>query len=78
MPPPEGAMIIAPIVPARQAEMIDWIARADAALIGTGPLPGSLVVIGKRDAVLRESWHHGAVVLAARPQGCTGGKSWNE
>ena len=78
MPPPDGAMLIAPIVPARQAEMIDWIARADAGPIGTGPLPGSLVVIGKRDAVVRESWRHGAIVLAARPQSCTGRKSWNE
>ncbi len=41
MPPPDGAMLIAPIAPVRQAEMINWIARADAGLIGTGPLPGS-------------------------------------
>lgn len=78
MPPPDGAMLIAPIIPTRQAEMIEWIARADAGLIGTGPLPGSLVVIGNRDAVVRESWRHGAMELAARPQSCTGRKSWDE
>ncbi|OYX51534.1 MAG: hypothetical protein B7Y97_05205 [Sphingomonas sp. 32-66-10] len=71
-------MLIAPIVPARQAEMIDWITRADAGLIGKGPLPGSLVVIGNRDAVVRESGRHGAIIIAARPQSCTGRQSWNE
>lgn len=77
-PPREGAMLIVPIVPARQAEMIGWIARAEAGLLGTGPVPGSLVVIGNRDAVVRETWHHGAIVLAARPQTCTGRDGWNE
>lgn len=77
-PPREGAMLIVPLIPARQAEVIDWIARADAGLIGTGPVPGSLIVIGNRAAIVRETWRHGAITLAARPQTCTGRNGWNE
>ncbi|MCA1199028.1 hypothetical protein K9B35_13705 [Sphingomonas sp. R647] len=77
-PPREGAMLIVPLIPARQAEVIDWIARADAGLIGSGPVPGSLIVIGNRDAIVRETWRHGAITLAARPEICTGRNGWNE
>ncbi|MCR5869338.1 hypothetical protein LRS12_00310 [Sphingomonas sp. J344] len=71
-------MLIVPVMPARQAEMIDWIARADADLLGTGPVRGSLIVTGNRDAIMRETWSHGAIVLAARPVGCTGRNGWND
>ena len=77
-PPRDGAMLIVPVVPARQAELIAWIARANAGLLGTGPVPGSLIVTGNRDAIVRETWRNGAIVLAARPTDCTGRKSWNE
>lgn len=71
VPPRDGAMMIVPLAPARHAEMIGWIARADAGLLGTGPVPGSLIVSGNRSAIVRESLRHGAIVVAARPNNCT-------
>ncbi|MFL9841544.1 hypothetical protein ABS767_11265 [Sphingomonas sp. ST-64] len=75
-PPERGAMMIVALRPASQAEMIGWAARADAGLLGLGPVPGTLIVAGRRDAILRETLRHGAVVLATSPQGCTGRNDW--
>ncbi len=77
-PPRTGAMLIVPVIPARHAEMIDWITRADAGLLGAGPVPGSLIVTGNRNAIMRETLRHGAIVIAARPTGCTGRNGWND
>jgi hypothetical protein len=68
-PPAEGAMLIVPSF-AGPAAAIDAAIRADARLIGRGPLPGSVVVRGRRDAMLAGVVAAGAIVIAARPMGC--------
>lgn len=68
-PPAEGAMLIVPSF-AGPAAAINAAIRADATLIGRGPLPGSVVVRGRRDAMLSDVIAAGAVLVAARPMGC--------
>jgi hypothetical protein len=34
-------------------------------LIGTGPLPGSILVYGKRKQVTEAAWHHNGLVIKA-------------
>lgn len=77
-PPESGAMMIVALRPVSQGEMVEWAVRADADLLGLGPVAGTLIVAGRRDAILRETLRHGAVVLAASPQGCTGRNDWGD
>jgi hypothetical protein len=68
-PPAQGAMLIVPPF-GNPAAAIDAAVRADAVLIARGPLPGSVVVRGDRDAMLAGVLAAGAVIIAARPAGC--------
>lgn len=69
-PPPVGRMLILPLPGVEDGAAVRLATRGGAALIGTGPLPGSVVVEGDQarlgDAVLAA----GLVMLAAPRAGC--------
>ncbi|MGN6375176.1 MAG: hypothetical protein ACTHMG_06440 [Sphingomonas sp.] len=44
--------------------------EGDARLLGAGPLPHSLVVIGSRDRLARVAWHHHSFITAGAFAGC--------
>lgn len=67
-PPAEGAMLLVPAGDAGAA--INAATAAGGRLAGRGVLPGSVVVIGRRDAMLRGVIAAYAMLIAARPALC--------
>ncbi|ATE66908.1 hypothetical protein [Rhizorhabdus dicambivorans] len=68
-PPAQGRMLLVPIAGAgASALVVDGGAR----LIGAGPLPGSLVVMGERDRFVGPALLKGILVLSAPPSWCGG------
>ncbi|WP_294260018.1 hypothetical protein [uncultured Sphingomonas sp.] len=68
-PPAEGALLIVPVAGSGVGALNAAIG-AGARLVGEGALPGSLVVEGRRDAMLATVLRAGGVVVAARPALC--------
>jgi hypothetical protein len=67
-PPASGSMLVVPLVQDGGAAMQGALAGG-AALLGTGPFPGSLVVVGDRARIApRVAWN--VVIMAAPPAGC--------
>lgn len=73
-PPVEGTIAILPAVPGDTATTFRWAFAAGALPIASGPYAGSIVVRGSLAALLLPAVSHGALLLAARPNGC-GSKS---
>ncbi len=73
-PEPKGAMLLIPLASISQGDMINAITPTGAALIGEGSMPGSLVVIGQRDALMPLLARRGILILAARPILCGSAK----
>ena len=68
-PPASGAMLLVPLGQDGGAAVRGALA-ARAALLGVGPFPGSLVVVGDRTRIARQvAWN--IVILAAPPAGCS-------
>lgn len=63
-PPQRGAMLMIPL-DGRLATAVDVAMAGGAALLATGPLPGSMIVIGDRAALDRSAIGHGILLLAA-------------
>jgi len=70
MPPPSGRLLLVPVGGASQADILGIAIAADARLVGTGPLPESLVVEGTREALLSPLLEAGVILLAAPAAGC--------
>lgn len=69
-PPVSGKLLLVPIA-GGDANAMARIARSGgAALIGAGPLPGSLVVVGDRAAVVAHLPLFTALVMAAPAAAC--------
>ncbi|WP_243644592.1 hypothetical protein [Sphingomonas sp. PP-CE-1A-559] len=67
-PPASGSMLVVPLGQDGGAAMQGALAGG-AALLGTGPFPGSLVVVGDRARIApRVAWN--VVIMAAPPAGC--------
>lgn len=64
-PPEEGPMMVIPLDGGRIGQTIVWASGNGTALIGAGPLPGSILVNGKRDQVTQAAWHHNSLVIKA-------------
>ena len=63
-PPEHGAMLLIPLS-GRIADPVDVALSGGAALLATGPLPGSLVVLGDRRTVAIPAIDRGILVLSA-------------
>jgi len=71
-PPARGQMLLVPLTHAAGQHLPGLAIRGDTRLIAPGPLPGSLVVEGRR-ADLASLLRHATLVLAAPPGGCRSG-----
>lgn len=69
-PPASGAMLLVPL--GSDAGTVATIALAGgAALLDTGPFPGSLVVVGDRARIARQITGWSIVITAAPSAGCS-------
>lgn len=67
-PPASGSMLLVPLGSDGGATVQGALAGG-AALVGAGPFPGSLVVVGDRARIApRVAWN--TVIMAAPPAGC--------
>lgn len=75
IPPARGAMLVVPLA-GSQAEAATIAIDAGAAIVGPGPLPGSLIVAGDRRALWPIARHRHALLTAASAAGCGGQPAW--
>ena len=64
-PPEEGPMMVIPLDGGRMAQTMAWASGDGSALLGIGPLPGSVLVYGKRKQVTQAAWQHNSIVVKA-------------
>lgn len=64
-PPEEGPMMVIPLDGEGMGQTLSWASGNGAALIGAGPLPGSILVYGRRDQLTQAAWHHNSLVIKA-------------
>lgn len=64
-PPAQGRMLLVPLTAAAASSVAVDARGAGAALLGRGPVPGSLVVMGTRDRFAALSLARGILILAA-------------
>ncbi|MDO6415650.1 hypothetical protein Q4F19_14765 [Sphingomonas sp. BIUV-7] len=69
-PPASGRMMLVPLSAEAAHGMVAMAIDRGASLVGSGPLPGSLVVDGDRAALLGALVRHGVALLAAPAAGC--------
>lgn len=71
-PPAEGRILLVPVTDRDVNATARLALSSGAALLGAGPLPGSLVVVGSRARLAGKTrpWH--VLMLAAPPAGCSG------
>ena len=70
VPPPTGRMLLVPLGPA-PVPLAAGAVAAGAAILGRGPLPGSLVVQGDRAALVGPALSSHAILVRAGSGGCT-------
>lgn len=68
-PPARGALWLIPLTPMAAHRIVAMIGP-ETPLIGTGPLPGSLIVQGDRAALSNHLAWRGVLLIAAPPAGC--------
>ena len=69
-PPDDGAMLLVPIHAGASQRVAAIAVDQGALLVGRGPVPGSMVVAGRRTAMLSPMLRAGVLVFAAPPAGC--------
>jgi hypothetical protein len=69
-PPAHGRMMLVPLSAQAARGMVAMAVDGGAALIGPGPLPGSLVIEGQRAALFQALIKHGVALVAAPATGC--------
>ena len=47
-----------------------WAIEHEARLLGVGPIPNSLVVVGSRSSLSGAAWRHGGLLLTGAFTGC--------
>lgn len=72
-PPAAGKMILIPLTGAAAAQIVPRALSGGAALIGAGPLHGSLVVSGDRRRLAAAFASSAILIFAAPPVGCGAG-----
>jgi len=69
-PPAQGRILLVPLTTTARAILPAVALGHDALLLGSGPLPGSLVVMEDRKNVLWTMLRLGVLPVAASPTGC--------
>jgi len=69
-PPAAGRMMLVPLSAGAARGMVALAIDRGATLVGPGPLPGSLVVDGRRTDLLGGLVRHGVALVAAPAAGC--------
>ncbi|KQT35253.1 hypothetical protein ASG29_03865 [Sphingomonas sp. Leaf412] len=69
-PPAAGKLLLVPITGGNANDMARIAVAGGAALVGAGPLPGSLVIAGDRAMVMRATPPFAAVAIAAPAVAC--------
>lgn len=69
-PPVQGRMMIVSLNGQSSGEIAAWAVRDEVRIVGTGPLPGSLIVQADAGALAGKALRHGNIVLAAPVAGC--------
>lgn len=70
VPPAEGMMMLVPLGRQAARSLPALALRGDVRLVGTGPVPGSLLVWAERSTMARRLLPHGVLILASPPGGC--------
>ena len=73
-PPQSGGMILIPLTPHAARLVAKLALEGGASLSSNGPVPGSIIVVGDRDARIVPLLREGIVTLAASSKGC--GSGW--
>jgi hypothetical protein len=71
MPPAEGQIMLVPLTPAAARTLPVLAFRHGTRLVATGPLPGSLVVYGRRADLSGLLFRNATLALATPPSGCS-------
>lgn len=74
-PPADGRMLLLPLTPGAAIHLPRTVLDHGARLVGAGPLPGSLVIVGDRAALTAPLLGIGAVAIATGAGGCTDGRA---
>ncbi|WP_242138350.1 MULTISPECIES: hypothetical protein [unclassified Sphingomonas] len=69
-PPVSGAMLLVPLMQGNAGTLVTLARSSGAMLVGTGPLPGSLVVLGDRARITRKLRAWNVLLIAAPSSGC--------
>lgn len=69
-PPQIGNMLLVPLIQSDANSLAKAALNGGALLLGEGPFPGSLVVIGNRSTIARRIRSWDVVIMAAPPAGC--------
>ncbi len=69
-PPSSGAMLLVPLASGSLDSVAKIALAGGATLLGAGPLPGSLVVVGNRSRIFQQIRAWDVVLMAAPPAGC--------
>lgn len=64
-PPEEGPMMVIPLDGGGMGQTLAWASGDGTAFMGAGPLPGSILVNGKREQVTQSAWRHNSLVIKA-------------
>lgn len=70
VPPPEGNMIILPVLPGNSDATFRWAIGSGALPVALGPYPGSIVVRASLSEIALPAISHGALPITARFAGC--------
>jgi hypothetical protein len=69
-PPAEGSMMLVPLTPAAAQALPSLALTGETKLVSSGPLPGSLLVYGRRADLAGRLLAHATLTLASPPGGC--------
>ncbi len=69
-PPSQGRILLLPLTQAARGTVIRLAVDRGARLVARGPLPGSMIVAGHRDAFAGALFGSGIVALASPAGGC--------
>jgi hypothetical protein len=70
MPPRRGAMLVAPIQTRSVASTINWATERGAKVINAGPVRGSILISGSRDALVWPSIKDGYLLIGVPAPWC--------
>lgn len=69
-PPSSGKLLLVPLGGESIGEVAEVALAGGAPLLGRGPFPGSLIVVGERANVARQINSWSIIIMAAPPAGC--------